>query len=80
MRFINVKRHLHLEDDASHNIVARWEGAETLKHGPHKILLCLQAKNILLAVGTKSIVPPIEGTEHTITSDGILDLKECPKK
>ena len=39
-----------------------------------------QAKNILLAVGTKSIVPPIEGAEHTVTSDGILDLKECPKK
>ena len=42
--------------------------------------VCLQAKNILIAVGTKSIVPPIEGAEHTITSDGILDLKQAPKK
>ena len=44
------------------------------------LIAWMQAKNILLAVGTKSIVPPIEGTEHTITSDGILDLPECPKK
>ena len=34
-----------------------------------KCWACLQARNILVAVGGRPTVPPIEGAEHTIISD-----------
>lgn len=40
----------------------------------------MQAKNILIATGGRAVVPPIEGKEHTIISDQILDLPKRPNK
>lgn len=40
----------------------------------------MQAKNILIATGGRALVPPIEGKEHTIISDQILDLPKRPNK
>ena len=40
----------------------------------------VQAKNILIAVGGKPTKLPIEGAEHAIVSDNVLDLPERPKK
>ena len=42
--------------------------------------MCLQAKNILIAVGGRATKLPIPGAEHAIISDDILDLDELPKK
>jgi hypothetical protein len=39
-----------------------------------------QAANILIATGARAFVPPIEGAEHAIISDDILDLPELPRK
>ncbi len=44
------------------------------------ILMCTQAKNILIAVGGRATKLPIPGAEHAIISDDILDLPELPKK
>lgn len=38
------------------------------------------AKHILIATGAKAHKLPIEGAEHSIISDHVLDLKERPKK
>jgi glutathione reductase (NADPH) len=38
------------------------------------------AKNILIAVGGRAFKAPIEGAEHSITSDDILVLPKIPKK
>nr|OQO11414.1 Glutathione reductase [Rachicladosporium sp. CCFEE 5018] len=38
------------------------------------------AKNILVAVGGHPILPPVEGAELGITSDGFFELKKQPKK
>jgi len=38
------------------------------------------AKNILIAVGGRAVKPPIEGAEHAMTSDEILEIEEVPKK
>ena len=35
-----------------------------------------QAKNILIAVGGRAVKPPIEGAEHAMTSDEILEIEE----
>ena len=40
----------------------------------------MQARNILIAVGGRAIVPPIEGKEHTIISDQVLDLPKKPSR
>jgi pyruvate/2-oxoglutarate dehydrogenase complex dihydrolipoamide dehydrogenase (E3) component len=37
-----------------------------------------QAKNILIAVGGRAFKAPIEGAEHSITSDDILVLPKVP--
>ena len=41
---------------------------------------CLQAKNILIAVGGRAVRLPFEGAEHAIISDDILELEAVPKK
>ena len=40
----------------------------------------MQAKNILIATGGRAQVPPIEGKEHTIISDQVLDLPKRPDR
>lgn len=40
----------------------------------------MQAKNILIATGAKAQKLPIEGAEHAIISDHVLDLPERPGK
>ena len=40
----------------------------------------VQAKNILVAVGGFPSKAPIEGAEHAIVSDEILQLQEHPNK
>ena len=40
----------------------------------------VQAKNILIATGSYAIKAPIEGSEHGITSDEVLNLEELPGK
>ena len=50
-------------------------------HPPgHAFLLLSQAKYILLATGGKAVKLPIEGAEHAIISDEILNLPSLPKK
>ena len=51
------------------------QAQQTLTHGPG-----LQAAHILVATGARAFVPPIEGAEHAIISDDILDLPELPAK
>jgi dihydrolipoamide dehydrogenase len=38
-----------------------------------------QAGNVLIATGSVASTPPIPGIEHTIDSDGILELREMPE-
>jgi dihydrolipoamide dehydrogenase len=38
-----------------------------------------QAGNVLIATGSVASTPPIPGIEHTIDSDGILELREVPE-
>ena len=40
----------------------------------------MQAKNILVATGSFASKIPIEGAEHAITSDEILNLEALPEK
>lgn len=40
----------------------------------------MQAKYILIATGGKAVKLPIEGAEHAIISDEILNLPSLPKK
>lgn len=40
----------------------------------------VQAKNILVAVGGKATKAPIEGAEHAIVSDEVLQLSQRPNK
>lgn len=40
----------------------------------------MQAKHILIATGAKATKLPIEGAEHAIISDHVLDLPERPNK
>ena len=40
----------------------------------------LQAKHILIATGGRPTKLPIEGSEHAIISDEILNLPKVPKK
>lgn len=40
----------------------------------------IQAKNILIAVGGKPLIPDIPGKEHCIDSDGFFELEQLPKK
>lgn len=40
----------------------------------------MQARHILIATGAKAHKLPIEGAEHSIISDQVLDLPEKPKK
>ena len=47
---------------------------------PFVEVTCMQAKNILIATGGRAQVPPIEGKEHTMISDQILDLPKKPER
>jgi dihydrolipoamide dehydrogenase len=38
-----------------------------------------QAGNVLIATGSMASTPPVPGIEHTIDSDGILELREVPE-
>ena len=49
-------------------------------HTEHQRTAYMQAKNILIATGGRATVPPIEGKEHTIISDQVLDLPKKPNK
>lgn len=40
----------------------------------------VQAKNILIATGSFASKIPIEGAEHAITSDEVLNLDALPEK
>ena len=40
----------------------------------------MQTRHILIATGAKAHKLPIEGAEHSIISDHVLDLPERPKK
>lgn len=40
----------------------------------------INAKKILVAVGGKPNLPPVEGAEHGITSDGFFELETQPRK
>ena len=40
----------------------------------------IKAKKILVAVGGHPNLPPVEGAEHGITSDGFFELKKQPKR
>ena len=46
--------------------------------GLHDLERCkaLQAKHILVAVGGRAVQIPIEGAEHSIISDDILELEK----
>jgi len=49
--------------------------------GPHEVALngrTITAGRILVATGSRPIVPEIEGIEHVITSDGFFELKTQP--
>lgn len=51
--------------------------------GPREVTVGDQkytAKHILIATGTKPMVPPTPGAELGITSDGFFDLEDLPKK
>ena len=39
----------------------------------------LQAKNIMIAVGGRAVKAPIDGAEHTITSDEILEIPKVTR-
>ena len=43
-------------------------------------MVSVQAKNILIATGSFASKIPIEGAEHAITSDEILNLDVLPEK
>lgn len=40
----------------------------------------IRAKNVLIAVGGKPLIPEIPGKEHCIDSDGFFELEDLPKK
>ena len=51
----------------------------------HHLLVCcklplVQAKNVLIATGSYAVKAPIEGSEHGITSDEVLNLEQLPEK
>ena len=39
-----------------------------------------QARNILVAVGGRAVKPPIDGAEHAMTSDEILEIEEVRRR
>lgn len=45
-----------------------------------QLCLLLQAKTILIATGGRAVKLPIDGAEHAIISDEILNLPSLPKK
>ncbi len=45
-----------------------------------QVCLWLQAKTILIATGGRAVKLPIDGAEHAIISDEILNLPSLPKK
>lgn len=50
--------------------------------GPHTVSIgsrTIEAKNIVIATGSKPRQPPIEGAEHMITSDDILSERAQPR-
>ena len=56
--------------------------------GPHEVELtqldatkiCYSAKHILIATGSRAVIPDIPGKEWGITSDEALSLEELPKR
>src|SRR6185503_16559200 len=54
----------------------RLAGAGVLEAAGERI----QAKDIVIATGSAVSRIPLQGAEHTIDSDGILELKEIPKR
>jgi glutathione reductase (NADPH) len=65
-------------------------GAELIEQrativGPQRVRLAdgteLSARHILVAVGSRpTLLPPIEGLEHAITSNEVFDLAEFPRR
>ena len=51
-----------------------------LPPGSSWLRCCLQAKTILIATGGRAVKLPIDGAEHAIISDQILNLPKLPKK
>ncbi|CAI8021486.1 Glutathione reductase, mitochondrial, partial [Geodia barretti] len=51
--------------------------------GPHEVKVgdkTYTAEHILIATGTKPIIPKVPGHEYGITSDGFFELEDLPKK
>jgi glutathione reductase (NADPH) len=51
--------------------------------GPNEVRVgdrTLTADRILIATGSRPVVPEVEGIEHVITSDGFFELKEQPRE
>jgi len=74
--------------EATHERLLREAGVELLRGraritGPHEIEVegrRITAATILVATGSTPSVPPIDGIEHVITSDGFFELKEQPRE
>ena len=41
---------------------------------------CVKATHILIATGSKPMIPDVPGAEYGISSDGFFELEHCPKK
>src|SRR6185369_1440423 len=74
--------------EATHERLLREAGVELLRGrgritGPNTVDLdgrTISAKTILVATGSRPVVPEIEGIEHVITSDGFFELKQQPRE
>jgi glutathione reductase (NADPH) len=56
--------------------MGRMDGANAVVVGDRK----LSAKNIIIAVGGRPIVPDLPGADLGITSDGFFELEKCPSR
>ncbi|MFN2375573.1 MAG: glutathione-disulfide reductase [Candidatus Binatia bacterium] len=74
--------------EATHERLLREAGVELLRGSarvvsPHEVEVDgrrLSAGTILVATGSRPMVPDIEGIEHVITSDGFFELAEQPSE
>lgn len=77
--------------EATHERLLRENGVELIRGrarvaGPHEVEVRaadgttrrLRTGRILVATGSRPNLPPIEGIEHVITSDGFFELREQP--
>jgi pyruvate/2-oxoglutarate dehydrogenase complex dihydrolipoamide dehydrogenase (E3) component len=55
---------------------AQFTSSQTIKVDDTEI----SADKFVLALGSKTAAPPIEGVEHTLTSTDVLSMRELPKK